>query len=131
MVMHIMMIIIYNYIFLIFNFLYTLLLLLLLLFLSLLLLVLFTYYYVSAAGMDYTAVSHNFTYAPGADLTCFAYDALMDSVYEEKEDYFLQFVSNDPSVIINQDGRLSVFILDSTSKMVMAQNNNSIPVQVK
>ena len=80
--------------------------------------------------MDYTAVSHNFTYAPGADLTCFAYDALIDSVYEEKEDYCLQFVSNDPNVIINQDSRLSVIILDSTSKMVMAQNNNSIPVQV-
>ena len=78
----------------------------------------------SAAGKDYTAISHDFTYAPGADLTCFAYDALMDSVYEEKEDYFLQFVSSDPSVIINQDGRLSVFILDNTSMFVMFYEHN-------
>ena len=44
----------------------------------------------------------------------------MDSVYEAMEDYFLQFVSTDPSVIINQNGRLTVNIQDNTSMVVMA-----------
>ena len=71
------------------------------------------------AGNDYTAISHDFTYAPEANMTCYILDALNDSVTELSEDYFLQYVSHKASVIINEDNRIHVTILVITSILLM------------
>ena len=70
----------------------------------------------TTAGKDYTAISHDFTYAPGADLTYYILDTLNDSVSELSKDYFLHYVSRDSSVIINNGIRISV-IWDNTSML--------------
>ena len=79
----------------------------------------------TTAGKDYTAISHDLTFAPGADLTCYILDALDDSVSELSEDYFLHYVSRDPSVIINKDIRISIIIRDNTSMLLMEYTHNN------
>ena len=70
------------------------------------------------AGNDYTAISHDFTYAPEANMTCYILDVLNDSVTELSEDYFLQYVAHNPSMIIIEDNRIHVTILDITSMLL-------------
>ena len=77
------------------------------------------------AGNDYTAISHDFTYAPEANITCYILDALNDSVTELSEDYFLQYVSHNPSVIINEDNRIHVTILDITSMLLKSWHTHT------